>query len=129
MKHVFEVLASSMALKTVTVVCLLKHTLTEGQLFSFIRGKQWSQLQWLSRTCKTADCVSEFCDFISSLKVFKQLNQQYTMQACLYESLTLVVKTLNERELFIYLYLCVCSTLGEHILFRWESCKIPGCAV
>ena len=37
------------------------------------------------------------------------------MQACLYESLTLVVKALNERKLFIYLYLCVCSTLGEHI--------------
>ena len=59
----------------------------------------------------------------------KQLNQQHTMQACFYESLTLVVKALNEGELFIYLYLCVCSTLGEHILFRWESCKIPGCAV
>lgn len=59
----------------------------------------------------------------------KQLNQQYTMQACFYESLAPVVKVLNERELFIYLFLCACSTLGEHILFCWESCKIPGCPV
>ena len=51
--------------------------------------------------------------------IFKsiQLNQQYTMQPCFYESLTPAVKVLNERELFIYLLLCVCSTLGEHMLF------------
>ena len=48
------------------------------------------------------------------------------MQACLYESLTLVVKALNERELFIYLYLCVCSTLGEHTFFVGNPVKFLG---
>ena len=56
----------------------------------------------------------------------KQLNLQYTMQPCFYESLTSAVKVLNEHELFIYLFLCVFSRLGEHILFCWESLKIPG---
>ena len=51
------------------------------------------------------------------------------MQPFFYESLTPAVKVLNERELFIYLFLCVCSTLGKHIRFLLESCKIPGCPV
>ena len=48
------------------------------------------------------------------------------MQACFYELLTPAVKVLNERELFIYLYLCVCSTLGKHILFCWNPVKFLG---
>ena len=56
----------------------------------------------------------------------KQLNQQYTMQPFFYESMTTAVKVLNERELFIYLFLCVCSTLGKRILFCWNPVKFLG---
>ena len=48
------------------------------------------------------------------------------MQPCFYESLTPAVKVLNECELFIYLFLCVCSTLGKHIRFCWNPVKFLG---